>query len=158
MLNREANSGPLDRLSDIVAIAHHWIHILESTGTCTDYNTCFHVLRQCADNNWPRNFAVKIILFSIRDMKPRAADLFFCSLHTVNLVVSCRYFLSDSRSLFQPQSFIVLWSVPYYIAWLQRHMCVCDQLAQNRYIKMEQSGVELMTSQLPVQRPNHDIN
>jgi len=48
----------------------------------------------------------------------------------------------------------VLQRVPNYTACWQRHI-VCEQLAQSRYLAVERPGVELATSQVASQCPNH---
>ena len=51
----------------------------------------------------------------------------------------------------QLQSITALWPVPNYIAWWQRHVCVCEQLAQIHYLKVEWREIE---SWLEIQHPN----
>jgi len=60
----------------------------------------------------------------------------------------------DLRLPSQSQDIAGLRLVPNYTAWWQRH--VCEQLAQGCYLTAERPGVELTTSQVAIQRPNHN--
>ena len=53
----------------------------------------------------------------------------------------------------QSQDITAVRVVPNYTAWWQRH--VCEQLAQGRYLTVEQPVVELVTSRVASQRHNH---
>jgi len=59
----------------------------------------------------------------------------------------------DLRLRSQSQNIAAPRLVPNYTVWRQRH--VCEQLAQGRYLTAEWLGVELVTSQVASQRPNH---